>query len=648
MFLAPAEAVIMQALADAMTPPPPPDVWEWACTHLEFDKGPFKGAFDPSRFPMLERILDCLSPEHPSREVTVMGSAQIGKTESIIKPALGCWFDQAPQDALVVHPTSTAAAEWMRTKWLPFRRSNPRMKLVFGSSAGQLDSMSYQETIDRTTSLRVVSAGSPSELSGTTRPYVVLDDLSKFESSDMGDPEQLAISRADAYEDDAKIGRFSTAMIAGACRINRAYKRGTAERWNVPCPHCETEQPLAWENFVAVAEDPHQSHFECVACRKRIEFRHRDEIVAAGRWIAENPAGDHPSFHLWRAIMPFRNWASIAIAWAQAQGDASTEQTFFNDTLGLPYDQASDAPDWTLLRNRAENAEHVPARTRVPAARPILTCGVDCQGDRMEYQIVAFGRENRAHTVDYDVIPHHIGDDEGRAALDALLKRRWRNASGRDLPLDRLVIDGGTYTDDVWDWAKRHPWDRVNISKGASSGNGPIYQLQRFDRRKDGKVKRRQKRAYLVNVSALKASLYADLKKEDPDARGHQSFPAGLGDAFFRMLCAERRVLKRNRFGVVESRWEIVESDGRNEALDTRIMADVAAHLEGSRTLTEEDWDALEATRDAPPADAEPDLFDKPIVDARPTRSTSQQDVPKSSLSVEEDIRAQFNRLRRS
>jgi len=313
------------------------------------------------------------------------------------------------------------------------------------------------------------------------------------------------------------------------------------------------------------------------------------------------------------------------------------EHGFLNDVVGLPYAQATDAPDWAGVRDRAENAEAPAQRGRIPAGRPILTCGVDCQGDRMEWQVRAYGRDSRVHTVDAGVIPHHVGSDEGRAELDALLKRHWRNASGRDLPLDRLCIDGGSYTDDVWDWAKRHPWRRVNITKGASTDKGPIYAPQKFDRRRDGKAKRTQRRAFLVNVSALKAAFYSDLRKEDPGARGHQSFAAGLGDAYFRQLCSERRVLRRNRFGVMESRWEVHETDGRNEALDTAIMAEVAARLEGSRTMTDADWDRLEALRDAPAADAAPDLFDRldPAVTsrqaeapARPASEGASEDAP--------------------
>jgi phage terminase large subunit GpA-like protein len=629
--LAPADAVVMRATADALTPPPSPDPWTWACEHLVFGpKSPRPGPLDQRVFAWAQRILECLNPEHPAREVTLRGSAQFGKTETIIGAALGCWFDRDPCNVLVVHPTGSAAADWAKDKWASFRAENARMRVVFGRGSDR-DSIDFQPTLDRRGILYVENSGSPSGLSGKTCPRVVKDDLAKWEPNPKGDPETLADSRAGAFEDGAKILSTSTPMVRGACRISRAYERGTAEVWEVPCPHCGEHAALEWENFEPNidAENPAAAHFTCPRCGGAIEESHRDAIVPLGRWRATNPKGDHPSFHMWRAYMPFRSWESIARAWLVAKGDAAAEQTVYNDVLGLPYEQASEAPKWEALRDRTENAapaDQTPLG-RIPPRRPLLTAGVDCQGDRLEATIRAHGRDGRAHTVLHLVIPHHIGEDAAHAALDALLKRTWRNAAGRDLPLDRLTIDGGTYTDDVWAWAKRHPWNRVCITKGASSGTGPIYALQKFERRADGKVKRAQKRAYVVNVSALKAKLYADLRKEDPEARGFQSFATGLGDAYFRQLAAERRVLRRNRFGVMESRWEIAESDGRNEALDCAIMADVAARLAGSATMGDAEWDALEAARDTPPAalpGETPDLFDAPPpVAAAPPKATT-------------------------
>ena len=636
-FLTSAEAVVAGAISAAITPPPPPDITRWCEENIVFDeRSPMPGPFRIDRFPFLREIHEVLSPEHAAREVTVRGSAQWGKTVSIINPVVGAWHAYGPVDSLVVHPTSSSATEWVDNKWLPMRRQAPSLIEVFGDgrSGDHKDAKFNQETLARNGSLKIASAGSPDDLAGTTRRLVVMDDVAKFEMTAKGDPEALAESRASGFE-DAKLVRVSTPQVKDTCRITKAFSRSDQRYFYLPCPHCGHEAPLTWENFLRNL-DPERLHaacFSCDSCGCVISHADKESMVARGRWVATNPNGDHPGFHLWRAYVPQRDWASIALDYARVMGWASvkargesdvtlaekvedrTEQTFYNDVLGMPYEQAVKGPDWEALRDRVENApdeEGLP-RGVVPARGVILGAGVDCQGDRIEVQIVAFGPNYQRWTVDYIVIPHHIGDQSGRDALDALLKTTWRTERGLRLPLDMMAIDGGTYTEDVWSFAKRWPWSRVIIVKGSSSQTGPVMVPQKFERRSDGKAKRAQKRAFLLNVSQLKADFYAWLAKEDPIERGYCHFPRGLGDEFFRMITSEVRVLKRSRTGVTTSSWELVEPTRRNEGLDTMNYAEAAARRKGWTSLTEEQWAALDAERSAAPEEPQGDLFDAEV-----------------------------------
>lgn len=641
-FLSPASVVVARAAASAIAPPPPPDITRWCEENIVFDeRSPMPGPFNINRFRFLSEVHDVLSPEHPCREVTIRGSAQWGKTVSIIQPTLGAWHEYAPLDSLVVHPTLSAATEWVDNKWLPMRRQADGLLRIFGDGRGgdNKDAKFSQETLARNGSLRVVSAGSPSDLTGTSRRLVIMDDLSKYEMTDKGDPEALATSRASGFE-DAKILRVSTPLIKGTCRVSQAFARSDQRFYHVPCPHCGNMAPLTWENFRAniQPERLHAAHFTCESCGCAIEHGDKDRIVRAGKWVANNANGDHPGFHLWRAYAPQRDWASIAVEYAQVMGwsrievtqageealakavAAETEQTFWNDVLGLPFEQASGAPDWEALRDRCENAEDdtVLPRGIVPACGVLLTAGVDCQDDRTEVQVVAYGRNRRRWVVDYRVIPYHIGDEAGREALNALLKARWRTSLGLPLALDMLAIDSGTYTDDVWSWAKRHPWSRVILVKGASSQNGPILMPQKFERRNDGHAKRRQKRAFMLNVSQLKGDFYTWLKKTDPEERGFVSFARGLGDEFYRQIASEVRVLSRSSSGVVTSSWKLAEPTRRNEALDTMLYSEAAARRRGWASMTDGEWDALEHERGATPAEPQGDLFDADIPVVQP------------------------------
>ena len=630
-FLSSAEAAVWRGVAVAMMPPPPPDITRWCTENIVFDeRSPFPGPFNIDRFPFLRRIHEVLSPEDPSREVTVMGSAQWGKTVSVLLATVAAWHEYGPLDSLVVHPTTSSATEFVRNKWMPLRRQAPSLVRIFGTGRGeQTDTLHNQETLNRDGSLKVVSAGSPDDLAGTTRRLVLMDDVAKFEMTPKGDPEQLAVSRASAFE-DAKIVRISTPQIAGTCRITRAFTRSTQEHYHLPCPHCGHRAPLTWENFRRNL-DPERLHaacFSCDSCGGLIEHRHKTAIMPHGGWVAHNARGDHPGFHLWRAYVPQRDWASIALEYAQVMGwtggitasakseaelaagtDEQTEQTFWNDVLGLAFEQATKGPDWEKLRDRANNAEDALPAGIVPACGVLLTAGADCQGDRIEVTIVAWGRNARRWVVEHRVIPHFIGDEDGRAAMDALMKATWRTSLGLPLALDMLAIDEGNFTADVRDWCKRHPWTRVIGVKGASTAQGPVLSPM-VSRKEDGGKLKVQRRDFMVNVSQLKADFFAALAKEDPQERGHVGFARGLGDEYFRQITSEVRVLKRAPSGAMVARWELVDTVRRNECLDAMNYAEAAARRKSWAVLTDAQWSALELERGVAPPDHQADLFD--------------------------------------
>ena len=622
-YLAPAAVVVAAATASAMTPPDPLDVTVWCERNVEFDdRSPIPGKFDIDRFPWLKEIHEKLSDLDPAREISVRGSAQVGKTVSIINPFIGAWHEYTSVDSLVVHPTTPAAEEWVRNKLNPMRTLAPSLRRTFGKPGThrlQTDTTKNIDALAGNGSLKIASAGSPADLTGTTRRIVALDDLAKFDQTEKGDPENLAESRASGF-DDAKILRISTALLKGTCRITRAYERGDQREYRVPCPECGHKFALTWDNFLENLDPENLAAacFSCPSCDRKLKHSEKARLMRLGEWIATNPNGDHPSYHIWRAYSPLRDWASIAKEWAKLRGwtrvdgrvhtteradqvEAESEQVFWNDVLGLPFETANGAPDWEALRDRVENADpddlHVLPLGVLPATGVLVTAGVDCQDDRTEVTVKAFGKRRQSWAVEHIVIPYHISTDDARKSLNAILKRTWRTELGQELTLDCLAIDGGTYTDDVWSWAKTHPAVRVIVVKGASSQNGPLMIPMKFDRKKDGQLRRRQKRGYMLNVSSMKATLYTWLAQDDPAERGYMNFAAGLGDEFYRQQCSEVRTLTRLRTGVTVASWDLVEPSRRNEVLDCTLYAQGAALRHGWASRTDAQWDDLAAAR---------------------------------------------------
>jgi len=595
--------------AEAMAPPPPIDLRRWACDHVKFgSESQFEGPYNPDLFPEFNRILEVLGPEHPARIVVIMKSAQIGGTV-LAQIFLAGSLALDPCPFLYVHPTTDNAIRWVKTKWRAMVRQTPALMRLFPQTTSRdgNNSMLYQERADGRGSLLVSGANSEASLSMVSMKRQVQDDLSKWEMNNAGDPEGQADSRSEAFE-WAKVLKNSTPLLKG-CRISRNYALSTQERYYLPCPHCEHEHPLEWENFLANIDedDPDSAFFTCPACGCVIENHHLGDMKRRGRWVAENPGATAVGFYLWSAYSHLSSWKRIREKWLRAKGDPKSEQTFLNDTVGLPYEAASESPPWEEIKARADVTGH--QRGVIPVGGLLLTYGVDCQSDRVEWHLRAYGKDLWSATVDYGVIDGHISESDTMKTLDALIERVWPDSFGNRRGANLMAIDGNAWTEDVFTWVKRHPSSRVIMVRGISSDQAPLLARVKRERTLAGDLKKYARRFFNVGVSPLKMSLYKNIAKSDPLARGFVAFPRGMEDDFYQQLCAERREAVRKRDGSVEYRWT-KDAAQRNEVLDTALYGDAAAIRLGWRTISDPDWDSLAEKLEQPPKEQQQDLED--------------------------------------
>ena len=607
-----AQHVAAVVIADVMTPPPAVDYLAWAEANIVFSEreSPFPGPYNRTLFPYFDEILRALGPADPCRIVTLKKSAQLGGTV-LANIFVGGSMAMDPGDVLYVHPTESNAQRWSKMKLAPMLKGTAALARLFPMrSRDGLDSVLYKERVDGRGAIQISGANSPASLSQVTMKRQVQDDLAKWEMNSAGDPETQADSRSRAHE-FAKILKVSTPLVEPGCRITDNFQKGSQERLFLPCPHCDHFQVLEWENMLGVLDDDHpeDAHFTCIECGCEIREHHRSRMLPRGEWRAENPGArrEHRSFDLWSAFSYLQSFERIAREWLAARGDPSSEQTFFNDTLGRAYKTLGEAPSWETLRDRASASDY--AHGQVPVGALVLTLGIDCQGDRVEWQLVGWGRDKRRWIIEYGVIPGHVSEERCRSSLDALLAQRWPNAYGHRLIADLAAIDGNAYTEDVWEWAKRWPTSRVIMVRGVGAESAPLIQRVKRERNAKGKLNRYSRRFYNFATSVLKMALYRQLPKDDPAARGHVGLPKGLEDEFYRQLTAESRRPKKNKSGFTVYEW--VKDPGQaNEGLDTHLQAEAAAIHLGLRTLPDAIWDRYEAEREVPAADAQLDLED--------------------------------------
>ena len=117
----------------ALEPPAPIDLLAWAEAHVVFDDGPFQGPYNRNLFPFFDEILRALSSEDPCRYVSVMSSAQVGKT------TLGNIFCLASitlrnGSFLVAHPTSDSGREMVKDEARADDAVNPGRERVISAA----------------------------------------------------------------------------------------------------------------------------------------------------------------------------------------------------------------------------------------------------------------------------------------------------------------------------------------------------------------------------------------------------------------------------------------------------------------------------------------------------------------------------------
>nr|WP_276312775.1 terminase gpA endonuclease subunit [Sinorhizobium meliloti] len=447
----------------------------------------------------------------------------------------------------------------------------------------------------------------------------VQDDLAKWQMNEAGDPEVQADSRSKAFF-NGKIFKISTPMVSPGCKITSNYQEGTQETYHVPCPHCHELQELRWENMRdhIDPEHPEQAHFVCIRCGCEIHEHHREWMVKpenGAKWVAKYPdrGRRHRSFRIWMAYSPFERWENLAREWLTVQAGgpenrekgSGAEQTFWNDWLGLAFEADNKAIDWEVLRDRAE--DHGFQRGVIPAEALALVLGMDVQGDRVEWLLVGYGRNRYRAVIDHGVVDHragshladakehsgHISEPEVRAALDRLLQREWLDDAGRKRTADRVAIDGNAYTDDVWNWVRKHPKSRVIMVRGGNTEAAPpIVQTKEYDRKGKPKKQKWSSRFFTFNASAFKIRLYRDYKKDDPEQAGYMRFAHGFGDDFYQQATSEARVPEKTRSGHTRYVWKLSEGK-RNEIIDMLNQSLAGAYRWGVPYWTDEEWDAI-------------------------------------------------------
>lgn len=590
---------------ESYRPPEDLTVSQWAARHrmLSRESSAEAGLWRNERTPYLVEPMDAFCDARV-RRVTVWASSQVGKSELILN-CIGYAIDQDPGSMLYIQPTIDDAKKFSKRRIAPMVRDCPRLKRKVADAKGRDGANTTQEKSFPGGAISIIGSNSPSALASTPVRYVFGDERDRWALSagTEGDPWKLAEARTITYY-NAKLMEVSTCTVKGASPIAEAYEDGTQEVWKTQCPHCG-----AWHE---VDFDDIKFDFETVKAGRKTDYIVKivewccpscgclstEEAMRKqpSRWEAENPdalAKGHRSFRLNGFASPWQPWAKIIYEFLDARKDPAKLQVVFNTKLGKLWEDRGDLADEDTMLSRREDYGTREDNTPVelPEGVLVLTCGVDTQDDRLEYEVVGHGHYGETWGIKKGIIIGDPNDDEVWNRLDDVLSHTYRFANGRGLLISMTFVDsGGHKTQSVYRHCRARLQRRVFAIKGQGGDGIPFTKPpSKVKIVVNGKAID-QTWLYVLGVDAGKTDIMSALKVQEPGAK-YCHFPtrsdAGYDMAYFNGLLSEKLVMKTER-GRTRWVWEKIKGHERNEALDCRNYA-----LAAFRVL-DPDLDAVE------------------------------------------------------
>jgi phage terminase large subunit GpA-like protein len=577
-------------------PEPKLRISEWADKYrvLSTRSSPEPGIWRTSRTPFLREIMDSLMADSPWERVVFMKGSQVGATESG-NNWIGYVIHLAPGPMLVVQPTETMAKRNSKQRIGPLIEDSPILRELVRSpkSRDSGNTILAKEFLGGI--LVLAGANSAKQLRSMAARYLFLDEVDAYPPNvdREGEPCDLAIARTANFR-RKKILIASTPTIAGRSRIETFFAQSDQNFYFVPCPRCGVLITLLPEQLGWSSIRPHQACYRCQECGGEIYNHEKTEILEAGEWRATAPGdGVTRGYHLSSYYSPdgWLTWTQIMRMQEKAAGSAEKQQAFYNTILGVPWADQGEVPDVDRLYERRESY----AIGEVPEGGLVLTAGADIQRDRIEVEIVAWGRQRESWSVDYRVLEGNTNQPQVWEQLRQLLDEDFPSFYGGVLRIQKLAVDSGFNTMRVYDWARRMGSLRVMAVKGEhhthiSAFLGPPTLI---DLTPGGRTLRGGVRLWPVNTSIGKEELYRCLRLGVPDLDAGEGWPPGFchfpgyGKEFFEQLCAEQ-LITHTVAGRTTARWE--KRRDRNEALDCRIYARAAAANLRLETWNEKRW----------------------------------------------------------
>jgi phage terminase large subunit GpA-like protein len=555
------------------------------------------GPFRWETTPYLREIIDLFSPASQVQRVAIMKGAQLGFSVGVLENLIGWIIDAEPGPTLFVTADKELAESVIETRVDRMIETAGIAHKIFA----QVEKAHGRKTGDTKSKkefpggfLLPVGPNVAAKLRSYSIKTILFDEVDGFplEVGSEGDPIKLAERRTDAFSRNRKILYISTPTVEDTSRIKPLFESGDQSRFFVPCPHCGAMQALTWSRMHWDTDENGRLvwgsvRYDCDGdgCGKSFTNDDKATMLPRGHWrpTATPSEPGLRSFHLSSLYSPigFRPWESIVQEWLQVKDDPARLRVFVNTVLGETWQERGEAPRWERIMLRRE--DYFTGTLPAYAEPLILTLGADVQADRIEAEVVAWGRDKESWSVSYHVMEGDTSDPQGRA-WRGLYDLLTREHAGMQITL--ALVDAGFRTSTVYAFCEQFAGGVMPCMGESAQSWGrrtfavrdvPGFACKRVD----------------IQTGILKAELYGYLQRGAPTdgesyPAGYCHFPAEYGERHFRQLTAEERVKEKMRNGSTRYVWKLPGSQ-RNEQLDARVYAMTALYVVASMVREEID-----------------------------------------------------------
>jgi len=555
----------MQNLKNTWTPPKNLKISDWADHYrkLSPESSAEAGQWRTDRAEYQREIMDAFNDPDIQR-IIFMKSAQVGATEILLN-VIGYYIDQDPAPMLIMQPTLQMAQAFSKDRLATMIRDSEKIRHCVKDARSRDSGNTVLSKKFAGGNLNIVGSNSAAGLASRPIRIVLADETDRYEQSAgaEGDPISLATKRTTTFW-NKKIYMCSTPTIKGLSRIETAFEESDKRYYHVPCPECNVKQVLKWKNVVWEEDKPETANYACGECGAVIDESKKQWMLKHGEWIASEPKSDTAGFHISELYSVWSTWADMAKSFLEAKKNPEMLKTWINTALGESWEEQGEAVEYDTLLARRLNYDY----TTIPEDVLVLTAGVDTQKDRLELQLVGWGKNYEAWVCDYKIF---WGDPNAMNVwndLDAYLKKRFKTESERSIPISCCTIDsGGHHTNMVYQFTKPRQARRIFAVKGLSVAGKPIANRPSY-------VGKNKAALYGIGTDSAKEAIFARLSTEPDTTTLH--FCSDLDEEYFKQLTAEKRITKFVR-GRKTLAWKQVRP--RNEALDTLVYNFAAIYI---------------------------------------------------------------------